>query len=139
MKRLGVWILIIILFLLLAACGSNQASQASQTPAESAKPTKGTTPTSAAPPATGPVEIKIKAKNFEFEPKEIHVKKGDKVKLTLENSEGAHGFAIPEYRLDLKQPGTVEFVADKAGTFSFSCSVVCGAGHSKMTGQLIVD
>jgi cytochrome c oxidase subunit 2 len=136
MKRLDVWIVTIFLVLLLAACGSNQASP---TPAQSVKPPESTTPASAPPLAAGPVEIQIKAKNFEFEPKEIHVKKGEKVKLTLINSEGAHGFAIPEYKLDLKQPGTVEFVADQAGTFAFSCSVVCGAGHSKMTGQLIVN
>ena len=32
----------------------------------------------------------------------------------------------------------VEFVADKAGTFSFRCSVPCGSGHQLMQGTLVV-
>jgi cytochrome c oxidase subunit 2 len=34
---------------------------------------------------------------------------------------------------------TVEFVADKAGTFTFSCSVYCGKGHRGMKGELVVS
>jgi cytochrome c oxidase subunit II len=36
------------------------------------------------------------------------------------------------------EPVTLEFVADKAGTFGFSCSEYCGSGHSSMRGRLVV-
>jgi|GEM_PF-230922 Heme/copper-type cytochrome/quinol oxidases, subunit 2 len=88
----------------------------------------------------GEKAITIKASNFEFDQPEIRVKQGDKVKITLNNAEGFHGFAIPDFNVDIKENnGTAEFTADKAGEHEFQCSVVCGAGHSKMVGKLIVE
>jgi cytochrome c oxidase subunit 2 len=82
------------------------------------------------------------AKMFEFVPSTITVNKGDKVKLTITATDVTHGFSIPDFgvsaTLEPNQPKTVEFTADKAGTFSFRCSVFCGDGHSGMTGTLIV-
>lgn len=85
------------------------------------------------------VEIKVTAKNFEFDKKEIHVKKGDKVKITFENKEGGHGITIPEYDVNIQGSGNAEFTADKTGTFQYYCSVMCGTGHTDMTGKLIVE
>lgn len=88
----------------------------------------------------GEKSFTVKAKNFEFDQPEIRVKQGDKVKITLNNAEGFHGFAIPDFNVDIKENnGTAEFTADKAGEHEFQCSVVCGAGHSKMVGKLIVE
>ena len=42
---------------------------------------------------------------------------------------------------EMLEPGktvSVEFVADKQGTFSFFCNVFCGSGHGNMKGTLIV-
>lgn len=79
-----------------------------------------------------------------FYPQTITVLKDDMVKIVLHNNEAdmGHGFAIDAYGIkqDL-QPGqtvTIEFLADKAGVFTFYCTVPCGPGHSEMTGQLIV-
>jgi cytochrome c oxidase subunit 2 len=36
-------------------------------------------------------------------------------------------------------PTTIEFTADKAGTFEFKCFVCCGMGHRKKKGKLIVQ
>jgi cytochrome c oxidase subunit 2 len=33
---------------------------------------------------------------------------------------------------------TVEFVADRAGSFDFTCAEYCGTGHSGMKGRLTV-
>ena len=33
---------------------------------------------------------------------------------------------------------SVEFTADKAGTFEFRCPTMCGQGHMNMKGTLIV-
>lgn len=89
--------------------------------------------------AGGTQDIKVTATNFQFEPAEIKVKKGDKVKITLVNKEGAHGLEIPDFNVNLQKDGSAEFTADKAGEHEFHCSVMCGAGHDNMVGKIIVE
>ena len=88
-------------------------------------------------------EFTIRAFKFGFEPNVIEVNKGDTVRITAYASDGSHGLAISEFGVNLRLPDSrpreVEFVADKAGTFTFRCSVVCGSGHGRMTGTLIVN
>lgn len=93
--------------------------------------------------STGEIkEFKVKAFQFGFEPSTITVNKGDKVRIIAESLDVPHGFAIDEYGINLYLDGlrskTAEFVADKAGTFTFYCNVLCGTGHRKMRGKLIV-
>ena len=87
-------------------------------------------------------EFKITAKQFQFEPATIEVNKGDKVRLTVTRTDVPHGISIPEYgineRLDPGKEVSIEFTADKQGTFTAFCSVFCGSGHSTMKGKLIV-
>ena len=87
-------------------------------------------------------EFVITASKFKFEPSTIEVNKGDRVRLTLKNADGAHGIGISEFGVDLKagegEEKTVEFTADKEGTFSFNCNTYCGSGHIDMTGKLVV-
>ncbi|WP_276358000.1 cupredoxin domain-containing protein [Cohnella caldifontis] len=83
--------------------------------------------------------ITVNAKNFEFDQKEIKVKKGDSVTIALNNSQGNHGLKIEGYDVEVKGGKSVTFTADKAGEFNFSCSIMCGAGHAEMTGKLIVE
>ncbi len=73
-------------------------------------------------------EFTIVGKNFSFSPSMITVRKGDKVKITFENSAGFHNFVIDEYGVstkEVKSPNTetVEFTASKAGSFEYYCSV----------------
>lgn len=143
---------------MLSACGSNsnQANQSSTAKvatkkdktsnSTTSKSKTDTTKTSAAKaanasvtPAAGVVQINENAKDFEFDKKVITVKKGDKVKITLHNVNGSHGLAIPAYNVNIQGNGSAEFTANKAGTFEFYCSVMCGLGHSNMTGKLIVQ
>jgi cytochrome c oxidase subunit 2 len=88
-------------------------------------------------------EIKVTAKKFEFDPNTIHVKKGDHVKLLITAVDHDHGFKLEAFQIDqLLKKGettTVEFTADQAGTFKFACSHVCGLGHHKMKGELVVE
>lgn len=93
--------------------------------------------------ATAPVkEFVMTAKQFQFEPSTIEVSKGDRVKLIVTSLDVPHGFSIPEYginqRLDPGKPVTIEFTAEKEGTFTAFCSVFCGSGHSNMKGKIIV-
>jgi len=88
-------------------------------------------------------EIKVTAKKFEFSPTGIHVKKGDHVKLVITATDKDHGFKLEAFQIDqLLKKGeatTVEFTADRAGTFPFDCSHFCGLGHKKMKGELVVE
>lgn len=89
--------------------------------------------------AGGGKAITIDAKNFEFDQKEIKVKKGETVSITLKNSQGNHSIKIDGYDKEIKGNQTVTFTADKAGEFKFYCAIMCGAGHADMTGKLIVE
>lgn len=89
-----------------------------------------------------PVEIKITARKFEFEPKLITVQKGKPVKLLITATDVEHGFAIEELGINKKlKPRAVtvvEFTPTRVGRFRFECSVMCGSGHDEMTGELVV-
>ena len=73
-------------------------------------------------------EFTVKGSNFAFDPKTMTVKKGDTVKIIFQNTGGFHDFKIDEFKVATKQiqggnSETVQFVADKAGTFEYYCSV----------------
>jgi plastocyanin len=79
-------------------------------------------------------EFTVTGNNFSFSPNVITVKKGDKVKITFNNTQGFHDFKIDEYGVATKQaqsPDTevLEFIADKTGAFQYYCSV---GSHRKM-------
>jgi len=88
-------------------------------------------------------EFTMVAKRWDFEPSTITVNEGDTVRLIINSIDVAHGFAISTFgvneRLNAGETVTVEFVADRKGTFSFFCSVFCGSGHGGMRGSLIVE
>ena len=88
-------------------------------------------------------EFIVESKGLNFTPNEIKVKVGDTVRVTYKNTLGKHDWTLDEFgaktqMLDAGQEETVEFVADKAGTFEFYCSV---AGHraAGMKGTLVVE
>ncbi len=99
-------------------------------------------PPAAANPADV-IEIKMTAKKYEFEPAVITVKKGQTVRLLITSLDRNHGIEIKGYGINQEIPkgqtATVEFLADKPGTFPFKCSVRCGFGHGRMKGELIVQ
>ncbi len=94
-------------------------------------------------PAVSRKEFIITAKQWSFSPAVIKVKRGDKVVLKLKTVDVAHSYSIPEFRINAEiKPGettTVEFTADKVGSFVSACKIYCGVGHVGMTGTLIVE
>jgi len=92
---------------------------------------------------TQPLEIKVTARRFEFDPHSITVQKGRPVRLIITSEDVEHGLAIKEFNVNVKIPAKqtkiVEFTADRTGRFSFSCSVYCGNGHEEMIGELVVE
>ncbi|MEK7588992.1 MAG: plastocyanin/azurin family copper-binding protein [Patescibacteria group bacterium] len=94
--------------------------------------------------ATGAVkEFTVSGQNLSFSPSTLTVKKGDKVKITFQNSEGFHDWVVDEFGAATKQtkaPTTevIEFVANKTGSFEYYCSV--GQHRAMgMKGTLIVE
>jgi len=86
--------------------------------------------------------IHITARNFQFSPDSITLKKGEPVVLEISSGDRKHGFSLRAFgvRTDVL-PGKVSrirFTPDKTGRFTFSCDVFCGDGHEEMTGTVIV-
>lgn len=77
--------------------------------------------------------------SFYFTPNEIKVKQGDKVKIVFTNILGTHNFILEAFKVQTKtikdgESDTIEFTADKKGTFEFYCGV--GNGYHRMKGQI---
>ncbi len=104
---------------------------------------------------TGKVkEITMKAESWKFTPNVINVNKGDLVRLHFTTAQdevalyNGHGFGIEGYNVNAfltkGTQQTVEFIADKPGTFTFRCTSFCSApeaaieNHFNMVGKLIV-
>ena len=82
-------------------------------------------------------EFNIKAFRWGYDPEVITVKKGDKVKLIIDNSDFEHGLRIPKLGVSGKE--IIEFTADEIGEFDWFCTNFCGSGHSDMSGKFIVE
>lgn len=93
------------------------------------------------------VDVYMVAMRSNFKPDVIRVKKGDHVRIHVTNIETAqdatHGFAVPGYNKQISlDPGevvTVEFEADRAGSFGYYCTEFCSALHLEMQGWLLVE
>lgn len=88
-------------------------------------------------------EFTVEGGEFFFKPNLIKVKKGDTVKIIFNNSGGMHDWVLDEFKARTKvirsgESATVEFVADKTGSFEYYCSV---SQHRQlgMKGTLIVE
>jgi len=92
---------------------------------------------------SAPRVIEMQAQRFEYRPKEIHLRRGERVLLQIRSLDFVHGFNLPELglRADLP-PGQVTSVAlqvARSGRYEFLCDNFCGDGHERMSGQLIVS
>lgn len=99
-------------------------------------------------------EIPVNVFSWGFEPNKIEVNKGDLVKLDFKTNNdevslyNGHGFGIEGYSINVflvkGTNQTVEFEADKPGTFTFRCTSFCAlpdaseSAHFNMTGTLVV-
>lgn len=86
--------------------------------------------------------FRIDAENWEFIPNAITVHQGEHVVLEIRSFDATHRFDLKAYGLKVLLPQdettTVEFVADKPGTFPFRCGRPCGDGCPRMRGKLTV-
>ena len=107
-----------------------------------------------------PKVIEVTAKKYDFDPAEIHVKKGTRVELKVHSVDETHGvklsltpegssdkaslgllFDKPEDngKVEKGQDQVLDFVAQQAGTYEFKCAKMCGIHHGKMKGKLVVE
>ena len=96
-----------------------------------------------APETSGNVTFNIDSFSFGYSMEEIRVKEGDTVTINLTNSGGMHDWVVDEFSAatDVIPAGgatSVTFVAGKAGTYEYYCSV---GNHRErgMVGTLIVE
>jgi plastocyanin len=139
MKKIVSLSALVLAVVLLAGCTS------STTPDENASGTSEMTAQTSAPANTDTTNgeamdssvktIDMESFAFGFKPNTLEVKKGDKVKLNIKNTGGFHDFTLKDFNINVQTPAnqvtTVEFTADKAGTFEFICSV----GNHAQQGQ----
>ncbi len=123
-------LVVVVLGLLLVNINKGEKTQVSEVSSEARNESATTAAT-----ATGsamkdtPVQVfTVEASPFKFAPKSITVNQGDKVKIVFKNISGKHDLVIDEFdvKTDVLDAGgeeTIEFVADKKGTFEFYCSV----------------
>jgi cytochrome c oxidase subunit 2 len=96
----------------------------------------------AAPPSE-PRVIEVIAKRYAFEPAQIEVIQGERIRMLVKSADGLHGFEIKKFKVSKEIPRgsdavAIEFTATEAGSFPILCSVFCGDGHDGMKGTLVV-
>ena len=90
-----------------------------------------------------PRVIEVLVKRYAFEPSEIEVTAGERVRLLVKSADGPHGVDIKKFKVSKEiprgtQPVEIEFTPTEAGRFPILCSVFCGEGHDEMKGTLVV-
>lgn len=87
-------------------------------------------------------EFTVTARDYRFDPNRIEVTRGDLVKLTIRSEDVAYSLTIDEYRVSRRVPArgttTLEFRADRPGTFLFYSNLTNDPRHAEMRGQLVV-
>jgi cytochrome c oxidase subunit II len=90
-----------------------------------------------------PRTIEVTAKRFAFAPNQIHLKKGETVRLKLTSEDVTHGFFLRALKLDEElQPGKTSEVTvtpQNAGTFTLICDHFCGSNHGNMKMTVVVE
>lgn len=86
--------------------------------------------------------IEIVLNDSKFSPPTIQVREGSRVRLVLLAVDRMYSFAIQGYALHSIVPAgqavTLDFVADRAGTFYYFCNMDIGDTRSEMVGKLVV-
>jgi len=90
-----------------------------------------------------PRVIEVVARRYAFEPAEIEVTVGERVRLAVRTADGVHGIEIKKFNVKKEiprgsAPVMIDFTATETGRFPILCSEYCGNGHDDMKGTLVV-
>ena len=95
------------------------------------------------PRSGAPKVIAISAKRFEFEPKEIHLAKGESVTLAVTSEDVTHGFFSRQLHFDEDiapgKPLSIPLKPEQAGSYTVICDHYCGSGHGGMKMVIVVE
>jgi cytochrome c oxidase subunit 2 len=98
----------------------------------------------AVPQDAEPRAIEVTARRFVFEPSQIDVFVGERVRLLVRSGDGVHGVEIKKFKVNKEiprggKPVIIDFTASEPGRFPILCSEYCGDDHDTMTGMLVVQ
>lgn len=127
---------------LAAACGDGGNQDTTTSPEEGAANRGGGGHEGASPVAQDARHVKVSARSFAFEPKEIAVRAGEDIAIVLSSDDGLHDFTVDELEAHVSaaRGGTAigGLRGDKAGRYTFYCSVQ-GHREAGMEGTLVVE
>jgi len=87
-------------------------------------------------------EFTLTASNYRYSPGRIEVAQGDLVKLTVKSEDVAYSLTIDAYRVSRRVPAggttTIEFLADRPGTFPYYSNLTSDKRHAETKGDLVV-
>jgi heme/copper-type cytochrome/quinol oxidase subunit 2 len=87
-------------------------------------------------------EFTVRARDYRFSPSRIEVTQDDLVKVTVQSEDVAYSLTIDAYRVSRRIPAggstTLEFLADRTGTFPFYSNLTSDPRHGQMRGELVV-
>ncbi len=85
----------------------------------------------------------VSARRYAFTPPRIEVSQGDLVEIAFRAEDIPHSFTVDDYRISKRaNPGqtvTFEFLASRAGTFTFYCSLANDERCRETRGRLLVS
>lgn len=97
------------------------------------------TPTYSGPPDT---VVSVIMKKWAIVPDRIVVPQGARVEMVVSTIDVEHGIAVPGLGINEpvqpSKPAVVRFLAQTPGTYPMRCSILCGRGHDKMTGVIVI-
>jgi heme/copper-type cytochrome/quinol oxidase subunit 2 len=99
-------------------------------------------PRSAQDQAPNRREFTVTAKDYRFAPSRLEVTQDDLVKLTVQSADVAYSLTIDAYRVSRRIAAggstTLEFRADRSGSFVFYSNLTIDNRHAQMRGELVV-
>lgn len=147
MKKLLFFVIIALMLLLISSCAKEDSDTMKAKKIIGYHKTKFDSLPLSGTVANGVREIEIRAFQYNWDPENIVVKKGEKIKLFIASEDAPHGFeiegfTIPNWNIDKPiikgKVSVIEFTPNEAGSWEMVCTVYCGPGHNGMKGKFIV-
>lgn len=140
MKKVGIFGMLALLVIILAACGGadNGSDTTNDASNGAAAGGEATAPADSATSGGEQVALAVDSTNFQFDQAEYRVKAGSEVTLSFTSSQGMHGLAVNDLDINLKDGESTTFTAEP-GEYTMVCSIMCGPGHGDMISKLIVE
>ena len=99
-----------------------------------------TTPSYSGPPDFVRVVV---MKKWAIVPDRIAVPQGARVEFDVSTADVEHGFNVPALGINQPiqpgKPARVRFLAQTPGVYPMRCSIACGRGHDRMTGEIVIE